>query len=104
MSRYRRARFWPPSKQTMNNKELPGLYIHIPFCKTKCPYCDFYSIIDNTAMDRFLAALKREAVLYRKNFHQFDSLYFGGGTPSLIDEKELGEIFDRPQGSIRIFT
>ena len=93
MSRYRRARFWPPSKQMMNNKELPGLYIHTPFCKTKCPYCDFYSIIDHTAMDRFVGTLKQEAVLYKKTFRRFDSLYFGGGTPSLIEEKGLAEIF-----------
>ena len=93
MLRYRRAHFWLPSKQMMNNKELPGLYIHIPFCKTKCPYCDFYSITDYAAMNRFLTALKKEAVLYRKTFQQFDSLYFGGGTPSLIDEKGLEEIF-----------
>jgi oxygen-independent coproporphyrinogen III oxidase len=77
----------------MNKKEWPGLYVHIPFCKTKCPYCDFYSIIDRTAMGSFLAALKREAVLYKKAFRQFDSLYFGGGTPSLIDEKGFKEIF-----------
>ena len=77
----------------MNKKKLPGLYVHIPFCKTKCPYCDFYSIVDQTAMDRFLAALKQEAVLYKKVFQQFDSLYFGGGTPSLIDEKGFTEIF-----------
>ena len=44
-------------------------------------------------MDRFLAALKQEAVLYKKIFQQFDSLYFGGGTPSLIDEKGFKEIF-----------
>ena len=93
MSKYLRARFWLPSKLTMNKKEWPGLYVHIPFCKTKCPYCDFYSIIDHAAMDRFVAALKRESVLYGKTFSRFDSLYFGGGTPSLIDEKGLAEIF-----------
>jgi putative oxygen-independent coproporphyrinogen III oxidase len=93
MSRYRKARFWPPSKQMMNNKELPGLYIHIPFCKTKCPYCDFYSIIDYAAMDRFISALKKEAGMYKEAFQRFDSLYFGGGTPSLIDEKGITEIF-----------
>jgi oxygen-independent coproporphyrinogen III oxidase len=93
MSRYRKARFSLPSKQTMNKKELPGLYVHIPFCKTKCPYCDFYSIVDDSATDGFLKALKNEAVLYRKTFHQFDSLYFGGGTPSLINVKGLKEVF-----------
>jgi oxygen-independent coproporphyrinogen III oxidase len=44
-------------------------------------------------MDRFLAALKKEALLYGKTFRQFDSLYFGGGTPSLLDERGLKEIF-----------
>jgi putative oxygen-independent coproporphyrinogen III oxidase len=82
----------------MNKKELPGLYVHIPFCKTKCPYCDFYSIADDTAMGSFLAALKRESDLYKKVFRQFDSLYFGGGTPSLIDEKGLEEIFTALRG------
>ena len=77
----------------MNNEEWPGLYVHIPFCKTKCPYCDFYSITDDATKEEFLKALKREAVLYKKVFRQFDSLYFGGGTPSLIDEKGFEEIF-----------
>jgi putative oxygen-independent coproporphyrinogen III oxidase len=44
-------------------------------------------------MDRFISALKKEAVLYGKTFRQFDSLYFGGGTPSRIDEKGITEIF-----------
>lgn len=70
-----------------------GLYVHIPFCKTKCPYCDFYSIIDTSVIERFLSALKREIGMYKKSFRQFDTLYFGGGTPSLIDERALGEIF-----------
>jgi len=70
-----------------------GLYVHIPFCKTKCPYCDFYSIIDTSVIQRFLSALKKEIGMYKKSFRQFDTLYFGGGTPSLIDERALAEIF-----------
>ncbi len=78
----------------MTNKRKPaGLYVHIPFCKTKCPYCDFYSIIDTSAIERFLTALKREIGMYKKSFSQFDTIYFGGGTPSLIDKRTLGEIF-----------
>lgn len=76
-----------------NNRDPAGLYIHIPFCKTKCPYCDFYSITDQTAIDRFLAALKKEAALYETTFSRFDSLYFGGGSPSVIDEKAFIDIF-----------
>jgi putative oxygen-independent coproporphyrinogen III oxidase len=62
----------------------PGLYIHVPFCKTKCPYCDFYSITDLTLIDRWLKALEQETAHYRDTFGTFDSLYFGGGTPSLL--------------------
>ena len=61
----------------------PGLYVHIPFCKTKCPYCDFYSITDDTLISAYLAALDAEARLYRDQFPAFDSLFLGGGTPSL---------------------
>ncbi len=68
----------------MSSEELPGLYVHIPFCKTKCPYCDFYSIPEAGLVDAFLEALKKEAFLYRGVFSGFDSLYFGGGTPSLL--------------------
>jgi oxygen-independent coproporphyrinogen-3 oxidase len=76
-----------------NNRKPAGLYIHIPFCKTKCPYCDFYSITDQTAKDRFLTALKREIALYQTAFPRFDSLYFGGGTPSVINEGPFTDIF-----------
>jgi putative oxygen-independent coproporphyrinogen III oxidase len=69
-----------------------GLYIHIPFCKTKCPYCDFYSVTDETLIDAYLAALDTEARLYREQFPVFDSLFLGGGTPSLLDAAQLGAL------------
>jgi oxygen-independent coproporphyrinogen-3 oxidase len=75
------------------DSQLPGLYIHIPFCRTKCPYCDFYSITDSAVVDGFLNALKAEALLYRDTFSRFDSLYLGGGTPSIIDEKGMTDLF-----------
>ena len=67
----------------------PGLYVHIPFCKTKCPYCDFYSITDASLVLSYLVALDAEARLYRDRFPAFDSLFLGGGTPSLLDEAQL---------------
>jgi len=67
----------------------PGLYVHIPFCKTKCPYCDFYSVTDLSALDTWLEALNKEADMYRDVFGTFDSLYLGGGTPSLLDNRQM---------------
>ncbi|MFA4949155.1 MAG: radical SAM family heme chaperone HemW [Candidatus Krumholzibacteriia bacterium] len=73
---------------------LPGLYIHVPFCKTKCPYCDFYSITSGTPVERWLEALASEATRYRGVFGTFDTLYIGGGTPSLLREAETARLFE----------
>ena len=67
----------------------PGLYIHIPFCKSKCPYCDFYSVTTTEHIEAFLSALDAEARLYREQFPTFDSLFLGGGTPSWLGDAAL---------------
>lgn len=74
--------------------ELTGIYIHVPFCKSKCPYCDFYSITacDGDLMDRYTAALCG-------SFRPFagvkaDTLYFGGGTPSLLGGARIGRLIE----------
>lgn len=85
----------------MNDHALPGLYIHVPFCGSKCPYCDFYSITSMAQAPRWLEALDREAMHYRDRFSVFDSLYLGGGTPSLLDEKALTAL---TEGLLRCFT
>jgi putative oxygen-independent coproporphyrinogen III oxidase len=69
-----------------------GLYVHIPFCKTKCPYCDFFSATTTDQIPVFLSALNAEARLYRHQFPAFDSLFLGGGTPSLLDAAQLGAL------------
>lgn len=69
----------------MNRSGLPGLYVHTPFCKTKCPYCDFYSVTGKGQAAQWLDAALKEALLYREEFPFFDSLYIGGGTPSFLD-------------------
>ena len=71
-----------------------GLYIHVPFCKTKCPYCDFYSITAGTPVEHWLEALASEATRYCGLFETFDTLYVGGGTPSLLGEGEIRALFD----------
>ena len=66
-----------------------GLYVHIPFCRMKCRYCDFYSIPSTSLTTEWLRALDKEAALYTDRSTSFDTLYLGGGTPSLLTEKEF---------------
>ena len=71
---------------------IPGLYIHIPFCLSKCDYCDFYSSTSISALPGFLEALFKEMELYRPRFQSFDTVYIGGGTPSLLSPEQLESI------------
>lgn len=68
-----------------------GIYIHIPFCIRKCPYCDFYSVAKEPDLcSRFLAALKNEVLSFDPV--DADTIYFGGGTPSLLDPEKISDI------------
>lgn len=75
-----------------SNSQPAGLYIHIPFCLKKCPYCDFYSITDLSLQPAFLDALASEMNMTRKLVRVFDTLYIGGGTPSVLDIKAIDNI------------
>ena len=75
----------------------PGLYIHVPFCQTKCPYCDFYSITSPDLISAYLKALEIEASFYKDSFASFDTLYLGGGTPSLLDAEQLTALVNTPR-------
>lgn len=72
-----------------------GIYIHIPFCRSKCDYCDFYSLAGQEArMDDYQKALlahMKETAPLTKGW-QVDTVYFGGGTPSFYGEKRLREL------------
>ncbi|MGA2401435.1 MAG: radical SAM family heme chaperone HemW [Syntrophobacteraceae bacterium] len=72
----------------------PGLYIHIPFCRSKCLYCDFYSVVSLAAIPAWLQAVQKEILLYREKFRGFDSLYLGGGTPTILSERELAALLE----------
>ena len=75
---------------------MAGLYLHIPFCKSKCAYCNFFSIVSEKQRADFLDALKKEAEL-RKDYlggEVIKTIYFGGGTPSLLKISELSEILE----------
>jgi oxygen-independent coproporphyrinogen-3 oxidase len=76
----------------MNSEKLPGLYIHIPFCFSKCDYCDFYSLTSISAVPDFLKALSKEMEMYPNQFSPFDTVYIGGGTPSLLSPQQLENI------------
>jgi len=77
------------------DSKTPGLYIHIPFCITKCLYCDFYSLTSISAIPDFLDALFKEMEMYHNRFNPFDTVYIGGGTPSLLSPQQLESILKR---------
>ena len=80
--------------------QTAGLYIHIPFCLKKCPYCDFYSSTDLSLMDKFTWALGREMAMRQKK--SFDTVYLGGGTPSILGRRHLDAIFQSISENFRI--
>jgi putative oxygen-independent coproporphyrinogen III oxidase len=87
----------PATEAMRDSNEPAGIYIHVPFCKTKCPYCDFYSVTDFSLVNSWLEALKKEMSFYCRDFHIFDSLYIGGGTPSLLSSLQLKNLLDTLQ-------
>ncbi len=89
---------------------MKGLYIHIPFCRSKCPYCDFYSMPRNDDMIRkYCDALTDEIETGRRTRKFtvssdmcFDTVYFGGGTPSVLSPFQLGDILDSARNNYNI--
>lgn len=78
-----------------------GVYIHIPFCKSKCFYCDFVSYsFKNECIEKYIKALKKEIIETLGNIKEeinIDTIYLGGGTPSYIDSKYIYEILQIPE-------
>lgn len=80
----------------MENKEI-GIYVHIPFCKRKCEYCDFISYSNkNSKIEEYIEAVKKEIEL-QKIKSEITTIYIGGGTPSYIDSKYIKEIMTEIQ-------
>ncbi len=75
---------------------MAGIYIHIPFCKQACNYCDFHFSTSLKNKDGFLIALKKEIELQKDYLGKetISTIYFGGGTPSLLSETELMSVFE----------
>ena len=74
---------------------MAGIYIHIPFCKTRCVYCDFYKETDESKINDFVAALCAEATLRKNEISEsIKTIYFGGGTPSRLNKQHFENIFE----------
>jgi len=73
---------------------MPGIYLHIPFCKQKCHYCNFYALASLKYRDVFVDALLKEMHLRKEYLHDkhINTVYFGGGTPSLLNVSEINRI------------
>jgi oxygen-independent coproporphyrinogen-3 oxidase len=86
-----------PGRSTGTVQEHPrraGIYVHIPFCPRKCPYCDFYSTTDLGLKPAFLEALSLEIAAADPGRLAFDTVYIGGGTPSVLEPQEVQTIVE----------
>ncbi len=80
---------------------VKGLYVHIPFCSKRCPYCDFYSLVESpVSPEEYVDILLKEADLYRDTPTRLETLYLGGGTPSRLRPEDLSRIVE---GLSRVF-
>ena len=75
---------------------MSGIYLHVPFCKSKCAYCNFFSLVTEKKVNDYVEALKREIVDRRPYLGDelVETIYFGGGTPSLLPTKCVEEILE----------
>ncbi|MEW9079017.1 radical SAM family heme chaperone HemW [Terrisporobacter glycolicus] len=80
-----------------------GLYIHIPFCISKCKYCDFNSYKLNLDEKRkYLSALQKEMKFYKEEVREIDTIFIGGGTPSILNQGEIKFLFDNIKNNFSI--
>ena len=81
--------------KNMQEKEL-GIYIHIPFCKQKCYYCDFVSFSNKEGyIEKYVETVKREIDSYDLSKYNITTIYIGGGTPSRIPSEKIQEILEK---------
>lgn len=78
--------------EEMKEAGAAGIYIHVPFCLRKCPYCDFYSATEPGLVDDWADALMNEMEMAAGG--NADTIYFGGGTPSILDERKVERILE----------
>lgn len=75
---------------------MKGLYVHIPFCEYICHYCDFVKRVpkNKEMIDTYLEALDKEILMYKDHFDSIDTIYIGGGTPSMLSVEQLKKLFE----------
>ena len=74
---------------------LSGIYVHIPFCKKACHYCDFHFTTNLANTKKMTDSICKEMEIRKKEFSgNYNSLYFGGGTPSVLAISEIKQILD----------
>ncbi len=75
---------------------MAGLYIHIPFCKQACNYCDFHFSVSFKLKQEIIDSLKEEMILRRNEFENLtvSSVYFGGGTPSILTKDQINDLLN----------
>ena len=79
-------------RSKFSSPKIPGLYVHVPFCQTKCSYCNFYSTTSPSKIPEFLGSLLQEIEMVSPEWDRFDTIYIGGGTPSILTPGQLGMI------------
>ena len=86
------------------HKDFLGVYIHVPFCKSKCPYCDFYSVtFSEDLIEKYVKTVCDELFRYSLQTDKtVDTIYFGGGTPSLLSTKHISKILENIQKNFKI--
>ncbi len=84
----------------------PGIYIHIPFCRSRCSYCDFATDVFKTeeTVERYVSALVKEIECFPNQKESADTVYFGGGTPSLLAPKQLEKILNAVDKKFSVST
>lgn len=85
---------------------LSGLYIHIPFCNKRCNYCDFYLITNLNVVEKYILNLKKEISLSSGLYQEesFNTIFFGGGTPSILSHIQIEDIVNHVNKNFKINT
>jgi putative oxygen-independent coproporphyrinogen III oxidase len=87
-----------------SDRESAGIYVHLPYCRSRCEYCSFVVSTDEGSRESYLASLETEAALVTPEAEgfEFDTVYLGGGTPSLVPEADLAKLLGMLRAAFRI--